>query len=374
MKGHNFQTNFKSRFPFLSSTYLLSFLSMRILPPILRVAGFCIILVSLVSAYISCKNKVGYTYLSRLGLGTTINIKVYAESDTKARKIAQQAYDEIERIDRTMSSQNTQGELSILDSKAGQDWVSISPDLYRVLERSQYYSRLSNGAFDVTIGPVERAWGFLSNSPHLPEPKKLKSELRLVDYRYIDLANGKIRLLKPGMEIDLGAIAKGYAVDRALEVIRKAGAFSGLIEAGGDLRFFGTKPGGKEWKIGIAHPRKNDQIITVKNIGLQAVATSGDYERFFFRDGKRYHHILDPRTGFPADKSVSVTIWTQTAMDADALSTTVFVLGPEKGLELIEKLPGTECLIFYEQNGQLRYKMSQGLNGKIENLAEFIGS
>jgi len=167
------------------------------------------------------------------------------------------------------------------------------------------------------------------------------------------------------LRLDLGAAAKGYAVDRMVAVLEKFGVAAGLIDAGGDIRYWGEKPDGRPWVFGVQHPRYPERYIEVEDLGLAAIATSGDYEQYFEWEGKRYHHLLDPTTGYPARTCISATVWASTAMDADILSTAVFVLGPERGLELVAGLQGVEALVFFERDGQLEYRSSAGVTGRF---------
>ena len=174
-----------------------------------------------------------------------------------------------------------------------------------------------------------------------------------------------MHLARTGVRLDLGAAAKGYAVDQAVQALRSGGVQSGLIEAGGDIRYWGEKPDGHLWRFGIQHPRDPNRYFEVEDIGLAAIATSGDYQQYFSEGGQRYHHILDPQSGWPARRLISATVWAETAMDADILSTAVFVLGAERGLELIEESPRVEALVFTETAGGLESKATSGVQGRF---------
>ena len=301
-------------------------------------------------------------------MDTVVTVKLCAKDSSSAQNLLRGAFEEMERIDRMMDSYSSTSEVALIDSMAGKGWVSISPDMERVLKRSQYFSELSGGAFDITVSPLKELWRFDSPNPSVPLPGQLASALTLVGYQNIQLEAGRVRLLEPKMKLDLGGVAKGYAVDCAVEFLKKRGARSGLVDAGGDVRLWGKKPYGGEWQIAIRHPRERKKLIRVGKIALSSVATSGDYERFFIKNGKRYHHILDPHTGYPASGCVSATVWTRTATDADILATAVFVLGPEKGMELVERLDDVEALIFFEKDGNLEYVASQGVKDRLSGL------
>jgi thiamine biosynthesis lipoprotein len=255
------------------------------------------------------------------------------------------AFREVERIDWLMSHYRQKSEVSQITRNAGERETAVSPETLEVIERALYFSRLSGGAFDITIGPVFRLWNF--REAKIPEEKRLRENLKKVDYRKIrvDRAKSSVYLESRGMELDLGAIAKGYAVDRASIILRKEGVENFLVAAGGDLTVSGVKEKGVPWTIGIRHPRLPSELIAKLRPAQAAVSTSGDYEKFFFQGGERYHHILTPSTGLPARECQGVTIMAPSAMDADALATSVFVLGPKEGFALLERLPDVHAVI-----------------------------
>lgn len=300
---------------------------------------------------------------SHPAMATLVTVKLYA-AEEEAGPFLAAALGEIDRIDSLMSRHSPASELSRINRLAADQPVPCSPELARVLERAQHFATLSTGAFDITVGPVSRLWDF-PNCRVPPDAARIDSALALVGYQRLWLRDGQAQFLKQGMYLDLGAIAKGFAVDQAVERLQAAGASCGLVDAGGNIRFWGRKPDGWSWRLGVQHPRDRDQFIEVDELGLPALATSGDYEQFFEYRGERFHHLLEPATGYPARRAVSATVWAETAMDADILSTAVFVLGPERGLELIEALPRTEALVFFERGGELRHRASSGLEGHL---------
>ena len=301
-----------------------------------------------------------------LVMGTFARIIALAPDRSTAEKCIDAAVTEINAVDELMSDYKEDSEISQVNAGASDRPVRVSESTFEVLQKSLEFSKLTDGAFDVTVGPISELWGFSSDSPALPEPSRIAELLPLVGYRKLDLSEDRVRFRLPGMKLDLGGAAKGYAVDRALELLRASGARGALVNAGGDLGYFGTKPGGGSWRVAIAHPRDEGVLVEVDGLKFEAVATSGDYQRFFIKDGVRYHHILDPLTGYPARACVSSTVWARSVTDADILSTAVFVMGPEKGLRLIEGLPGAEALVFFEEEGKLKYRFSSGLRGKIK--------
>jgi len=224
-------------------------------------------------------------------------------------------------------------------------WTAISPDLATVLRAAVGVAARSKGAFDPTIGAVSALWGFGEEGGHIPEAKALKAALATVSYHRLAVEQKRARLLYPETRLDLGGIAKGFAVDRAADLLAKAGVKGAIVNAGGDIRLFGERPGGGPWHIGIQHPRNPEELLTKLDVTDTAVVTSGDYERFFLKDGVRYHHILDPKTGQPARGCQSVTVVTKSAMRADALATAAFVLGPERGMAFLKEAHVQQAII-----------------------------
>jgi thiamine biosynthesis lipoprotein len=282
---------------------------------------------------------------SRMIMGTSVEITVSQTEAPRAEEAMAEAFREVERIDLLMSHYREGSEVSQITRNAGERETRVSPETLEVIGRALYFSRISEGAFDITIGPVFRLWNFREGK--IPEKRSLQENLSKVDYRKVkvDRLKSSVFLESRGMEIDLGAIAKGYAVDLAAAVLRKEGVGNFLVNAGGDLTVSGSKEGGVPWTIGIRHPRLPSELIAKLQPSHAALATSGDYEKFFLQGGERYHHILTPATGLPARECQSVTIMAPSAMDADALATSVFVVGPKKGLALLEQLSNVHAII-----------------------------
>ncbi len=298
-------------------------------------------------------------------LGTLVEIKLIATDPSAASAALAAAFAEFGRIDNLMSFQSAKSQLARINQAAGGKAVSIDAELFQLVLQSKYYAELTAGAFDISIGPLSRLWGLDNKQYRKPSSEEIAAKLPLVGYSMI-LTQSKppaVRLARPGMSIDLGAIAKGYAVDKAINILKRRGISSALVNAGGDIRTIGTRPDGNLWNIGIQHPRKPKQILASLRVDNQAVVTSGDYEQFFMYQGVRYHHILDPATGRPARGCQAVTVVAQSTAAADALATGVFVLGPEKGMKLIEGLPDTEALIV-DAAGNV--SVSSGLKGKLD--------
>jgi thiamine biosynthesis lipoprotein len=244
----------------------------------------------------------------------------------------------------------------------------VSKDVYEVIERAVYFSKLTDGAFDITVSPLLKLWKFEGGKlKEIPAEEEIKKALESVGWQNIILMpKREVGFKKDGMSINLGGIAKGYIVDKAVAYLKIKGIKSGLINAGGDVYCFGKKDNGEPWSIGIQHPRKKKEIIGTLALTDKAITTSGDYEKFFILQGKRFSHIIDPQTGYPVDNHIAqVTIVAESCVDADALATALMVMGKEKGLEFIGKLPNTEAVIIEEIEGKLEISYTPGLKESI---------
>jgi FAD:protein FMN transferase len=307
-------------------------------------------------------------------MNTNISIKIYVTNREKGNLLLRKAFDEINRIEQVLEPLKGEGYLKKINAGPPCIWWEMNPDLKAVLVRSLYYYHIDDRVFDPTIGAVKWLWDF-GNGGKIPAPAELSQAMKTVDLSKVEIDGNRFRFTVPGTNFDFGGVAKGYAVDRMAAILKQGGAISGLVNAGGNIVTFGKKPGKfslfgnksgeTDWVIGVRHPRKEEAIL-VEPSPYPAVATSGDYERFFMKDGIRYHHILDPATGQPARASISATVWTKTAMDADILSTTMFILGPEKGVELAKRLGNVETLIFFEKDGRIGTAMTPGLAGRVK--------
>jgi thiamine biosynthesis lipoprotein len=294
---------------------------------------------------------------------TTVDFQILLTSDshsaTAANVAIDSAIDEIKRVTQVFSEWEPKSEISAVNKAAGEKAVPVSPEVFRLISEALRISELSNGKFDITFKSAGKLWDFRKKT--IPEATELKRAAAAINYQHVALDEEKqtVFLTKAGTQIGLGGIAKGYAIDRAVQVIRNAGFDMFYINAGGDLYASSgasikdnAKNSAKRWKVGIQHPDNTDRLIAVLPVANGAVATSGDYERYFEKNGTRYHHIIDPDTGYPANLSRSVTVLTSRAYLADALATAVFVLGPEKGVTLIENMPEAEVLII-DKRGEI---------------------
>jgi FAD:protein FMN transferase len=278
-------------------------------------------------------------------MGTLVEISVFEKDKELAQLAIQKAFNEIKRIENLMSTHIPSSEITKINQSAGIQFQPVSPEVFEVVSRALYWAEKTHGAMDISMGPVQSLWDFDGNHPSLPDKDELKQALPKIDFRKIQLADQTVFLAEKGMRIHLGAIAKGYAVDRAIEILKDATIHSALINAGGDLKALGKRHDQTAWNIGLQNPRKPESILATFAIAEMAVATSGDYQKYFNHEGKRYHHILNPKTGYPVIGVMSATVITKTVMDADALSTALFVLGAVKGLALINSLKETEGLL-----------------------------
>ncbi|WP_394824544.1 FAD:protein FMN transferase [Pendulispora albinea] len=273
---------------------------------------------------------------------------------------------EIQRLEALMTTWRPDSDLSRVNAAAGQGAVQVDPETMEVVREALHTSQISEGTFDITFESLHGLWKFDEDlDPHPPTNAAIRAKLPLVNYRHVHLDEGArtIALDTRGVRISLGGIAKGYAVDRAAKVLADLGLTSFYVQAGGDLYARGKKPDGSDWSAGIRDPRgPAGEFFALLPLTDHAFSTAGDYERAYLIGKKRYHHIIDPRTGQPATQSRSVTIWAKTAFLADAIDDAVFILGPEKGLKLVESLDGVGAVIIDAKNNLW---ISKRLEGKL---------
>ncbi|MBU8913193.1 MAG: FAD:protein FMN transferase [Spirochaetales bacterium] len=287
-------------------------------------------------------------------LGTPVTVTTYGRVSPDLLDQVFARVGEIERKMSTSEDDHTDTELLQVNAAAGTRPVSVSPDTFSVVKEALAFSESSGGAFDVTVHPLVRLWGIGTESAAIPDAEQLSAALELVDYRAVqmDPEDTAILLPRPGMGVDVGGIAKGYAADEAARILRAAGIQSALLDFGGNILTVGHKPDGSLWRIGIQTPdASRGEFLGIASVADQSVVTSGTYERFFEQGGVRYHHILDTHTGYPVQNGLaSVTIIATDSIDADALSTVVFALGPEAGRLFIEALPDVEAILVTGDN------------------------
>ncbi|MFZ5945465.1 MAG: FAD:protein FMN transferase [Bacillota bacterium] len=281
-------------------------------------------------------------------MGTIAKITIY--DGIKDESIFTKAFDRVQEIEdkMTINKETPKSEIIKLNANSGKEYVALSPETFYILEKGKYFSKLSNGQFDITIGPVVKLWNIDTEKAALPDDKLIKEKLQLVNYQNLELNKEQLqaKLLNENMIVDLGAIAKGYAADEVAKILRENNINHAIINLGGNILTINTKPDGTPFRLGLQDPEKpRGDYLGIVKLNNQALVSSGTYEKYFELNGKRYHHILDPQTGYPADNGlVSVSIITTSSIDADALSTTIFLLGLEKGMEVINSLPDTEAI------------------------------
>jgi len=311
--------------------------------------------------------------LERPCMGTRCTFAVLAGDRHVVEQAVERAVAEIGRLDAMLTSWTDSSEVARINAAAGNgEVVAVSPETYDVLDRSLWIAGASGGAFDITIGAFKGLWKFDEDKDgSLPTRTQVRARLPLVDYHglVLDPSRHTARLAKTGQNINLGGIAKGLIVDHAVSKLRESGLSDFVVRAGGDLYASG-RHGERPWRVGIQDPRAGggqarsaDTSFALLSLENSAFNTSGDYERFVLKDGKRYHHILDPRTGYPVTHTRSVTVLAPTSFLADTLDTAVFVLGAEKGMQLVQSVPGAEAVIVDAKN---QVHVSPGLKDRLE--------
>ena len=284
-------------------------------------------------------------------MGTRISVELWHTDAGIAADCSTRVFAEMDRIDALMSSYLETSELSYINENAAIASVDISDELRHLIRRSIYFSEISSGAFDITYASIGYAYDYRKHQQ--PSDQLVTRKLQAIDYRHIELDDRGIRFNNDSVRIDLGGIAKGYAVDRAIDLLQKCGITQAMVSAGGDSRIIGDRKG-RPWIIGIQHPRKTDGIALRLPLSDSAISTSGDYQRFFIDNGERIHHIINPVTGRSSKASWSATVTGPDAMTTDALSTTIFILGAVDGLALIESLEGFDAIII-DSHGKVHY-------------------
>jgi thiamine biosynthesis lipoprotein len=300
---------------------------------------------------------------AQMHMGTLVAITAVAPTKEEAQVSIEAGFHEIKRLEQLLSTWIATSELSQVNAAAGQRPVTVGSETLELVLRSLEMAGLTEGGFNIAVGPAVEAWS-VTDLQRIPSHAKLQSLKPLVDWTtiQIDRQARTIFLPKPGMRIDVGGIGKGYAADRAVDVMKRTGARGGVVALSGDIKTFGDLPGMKGFPVGIRHPRQEDANVATIDLKNEAISTAGDYERYFEQEGVRYHHILDPRSLEPARKCQSVTVIATEGTVADGLDTGIFVLGPEKGMALVEQLPDVEAVIIDDQG---RMTVSSGLRSRL---------
>jgi thiamine biosynthesis lipoprotein len=306
-----------------------------------------------------------------VAMSTSVTIVAFTNDkvdEAGARALFGKAFDEIKRLESLLSEWRDDSDVGRLNKGNG-EWVSVGPETLEVIQKGIIAGKLSDGTFDITFQVMGDIWKFgdaRDEKPKVPNKNDVQKKKKLVDYRKIEVEGDKVRLGK-GQRVGLGGIAKGYIVDKVARLLRDGGLTAFLVQAGGDLYGSGKKADGSPWVSGIQDPRGGSgKFFGVLELEDHAFSTAGDYARAYVVDGKRYHHIIDPRTGYPATACRSVTIWAPDALTADTVDDAVFILGPEKGLTLVESLDGVGAVIVDASN---KVWVSRRLEGKWKQLS-----
>lgn len=286
-------------------------------------------------------------------MGTIIRIEIYSESPEKARLALQSAFSEIRKYDQILSNYKPDSEIMKVMKTASDKYTKVSPELFEILKKSLYFSEITDGYFDITVGPLVKLWGFKNKNFRFPEKDQINQVLGITGYRNIFLNpyESSIYLDKKGMEIDFGAIGKGFAIDKAVEILKSLGIKSAVIDSVSNQYYLGSPPGKEYWHVGIKNPRDPEKVIKYLKLKNQAISSSGDYEQYFFYEGRRYSHIINPKTGYPISEiAIACTVISNNSADADALSTAVLLM-PADIRRVQELFPETYFMKIVNKNG-----------------------
>ena len=343
-------------------------------PPIARPGRVPLALLALAIACAACAPREPYTKETFV-MGTKAWVTIAGMKDDAAEQAALAAFREMYRIETVMSNWRDSSEVSRLNRESGRGPFTASPELFSIIDSSLYYAGKTLGAFDVTVRPLVLLWGFEGGSAkRLPSEAELARTLALVGYRKVLLNRSASTVTLPrGTEIDLAGVAKGYAVDRSIAVLKRLGVANAFVNLGGNIFAIGSAPGRNGWPIGIRDPKGRAGAVGELLLRDQAVATSGNYENFVEIEGKRFGHLIDPRTGRPVATVLSATVVAPTGLESDALSTGLFVLGPEEAKAVVASLPGVRALfavpiddeISYVQVGDFGARLSLADSGRL---------
>lgn len=291
-------------------------------------------------------------------MGSRFDITVVANDSIQANKYIDTAVAEISRIEKLISSWDDNSQTSKINRNAGIKPVKVDKELFDLIERAIGLSKLTDGAFDISYASMDRIWKFDGSMTKMPSKEEIIASVEKVGYQNIvlDKKNSTVFLKLKGIKIGFGAIGKGYAADKAKKLLISKGVSSGIINASGDMNTWGKQPNGNEWKVAITNPMDKNKVFALLPITNGAVVTSGNYEKYVNFNSKRYTHIIDPRTGYPSTGIISVTVFAPKAELADALATSVFVMGKEAGLDRINQLPKIECIIIDDKGNITKSK------------------
>jgi thiamine biosynthesis lipoprotein len=284
-------------------------------------------------------------------LGSPFEITVVATDSVQANQFVNMAFDEVTRIEHLISDWIPTTQISKVNQQAGISAVKVDLEVFELVERALKISKLTDGAFDISYASMDKIWKFDGSMKTMPTEEAIKKSVAKVGYEHIllDANNTTIFLEKEGMKLGLGGIGQGYIADKIKVLLQKNGCTSGLVNVSGDINTWGKQPSGADWSVGIVNPMNKNKVFATFPLYDSAVETSGSYEKYVMFNGKRYSHIIDPRTGYPATGIVSVSVFAKQTELADALATGIFVLGVEVGLDLVNQLKGIGCIIVDEK-------------------------
>ena len=296
---------------------------------------------------------------SHRAMGTVYTIVVYGRDEAYLSEVVTEAFERIDQLDEQMSNYNPESEISVINRQAARQPVRVEPKLFHLIQQALRYSRETDGAFDPTVGPLMKRWGFFRGHGQLPSQAQIAQALRCVGYQNIrlDVKNRTIRFEKGGIELDLGAIAKGYTVDRVVDILRSNGITTALVSSGtSSIYALGSPPGDQGWKVTVRDPYDRNKPGDVFHLQNWSLSVSGNYEKFFTIGGKTYCHIMDPRTGQPVQGMLSTAVLAPSATESDGLSTTFFVLGPDGTYKFLATNPNLEVVIYRPVGQQREYR------------------
>jgi len=298
-------------------------------------------------------------------MGCDFKITVVASGEVDSKKYIDIAISEIKRIEHLISSWDKNSQTTLINNNAGINPVKVDGELIELIERSIAISKFTDGAFDISFASMDKIWKFDGSVTVMPSKEKVKGSVEKVGFENIIMNKQKstVFLKKKGMKIGFGGIGKGYAADKAKSLLINKGVTAGIVNASGDLTTWGKQPSGKPWQVGVKNPLNKDKIFSWFSVENRAVVTSGNYEKYIMINEKRYSHIINPKTGYPSQEIISVSIFAPKAELADALATSIFVMGTEKGLDFVNQIATVDCIIVTD-NGKIHY--SNNIKNEVE--------
>ncbi|MFC5283835.1 FAD:protein FMN transferase [Pedobacter alpinus] len=298
-------------------------------------------------------------------MGSRFDITIVAENAEKAENYIDTVVAEMSRIEDLISDWKPTSQISEVNRNAGIKAIKVDKEVFDLTKRSLYFSEITNGAFDISFAAMDKIWKFDGSMQAMPSEQEIKNSVKKVGYNNIELdsANCTIFLKLKGMKIGFGAMGKGYAADKGRELMELKGVKAGIVNASGDMATWGKNPNGKSWNVGVTNPFNEEKFLTIIDLKREAVTTSGSYEKYVEFDGKRYSHIINPVTGYPATGLISATVIGPSAEMANGFSTSLMVLGVDKGLALIKQFPEYKCVIVSDDGGVIK---SGNYKGRIK--------